>query len=160
RRDARGPRQSRGHPDRRGVPHRRALRPRHEARRGSAAADRRPHPRRALSQRRDPRGVPALDDHARPDCRRARALRHAGARRLGRTCRPRPVVRSDAPRETHIAMTWARRYVFRSYLRSSLWIVPVTASLAEMLTIRIMRVLDDYFNWVPAAPFSLASAQM
>jgi uncharacterized membrane protein len=57
-------------------------------------------------------------------------------------------------------MTWARRYVFKSYLRSSLWVVPVIASLAEIVTIRIMEVVDNYLNWVPASPFSLSSAQL
>jgi uncharacterized membrane protein len=57
-------------------------------------------------------------------------------------------------------MTWARRYVFKSYLRSSLWVVPVIASFAEMVTIRIMEVIDNYLNWVPASPFGLASAQL
>jgi uncharacterized membrane protein len=57
-------------------------------------------------------------------------------------------------------MKWAQRYVLKSYLRSSLWVVPFTASIAEIVTIRIMRALDDYYNWVPASPFSLPSAHM
>jgi uncharacterized membrane protein len=57
-------------------------------------------------------------------------------------------------------MTWARRYVLKSYLRSSLWVVPVTASLAEMVTVRVMKAIDDFYDWIPASPFSLASAQM
>jgi uncharacterized membrane protein len=55
-------------------------------------------------------------------------------------------------------MTWGRRYVLKSYVRASLWIVPFAASLAETLTIRVMRFLDDWINWTPASPFSLSAA--
>jgi uncharacterized membrane protein len=55
-------------------------------------------------------------------------------------------------------MNWARRYVLMSYVRSSLWIVPFAASVAEFATIRIIRAIDDYTNWTPASPFSLPSA--
>jgi uncharacterized membrane protein len=56
-------------------------------------------------------------------------------------------------------MTWRRRYVLKSYFRSSLWIVPFIASLAEMATIRITKGVDDWLNWTPASPFSVTGAQ-
>jgi uncharacterized membrane protein len=55
-------------------------------------------------------------------------------------------------------MTWGRRYVIRSYVRSTLWIVPFAASLAEFVTIRLVRMLDDWLDWTPVSPFNLTSA--
>jgi uncharacterized membrane protein len=44
-------------------------------------------------------------------------------------------------------MRWGRRYALRSYLRSSLWIVPLAAYLAYLVLIRVLSRLDDWLGW-------------
>jgi uncharacterized membrane protein len=46
-------------------------------------------------------------------------------------------------------MGWNRWYVAKSYLRSSLWIVPLVAVVLEQLAIRGVSAIDTYFQWVP-----------
>jgi uncharacterized membrane protein len=46
-------------------------------------------------------------------------------------------------------MAWNRWYAARSYLRSTLWLVPLTALLLEQVTIRLVAAIDHYFYWVP-----------
>ena len=46
-------------------------------------------------------------------------------------------------------MGWNRWYVAKSYLRSSLWIVPLVALVLELLAIRGVFAIDAYFQWVP-----------
>ena len=48
-------------------------------------------------------------------------------------------------------MPWNRWYSIRSYLRSSLWIVPFIAFLTYLVLIRVIDVLDERIDW--AAPF-------
>ena len=47
------------------------------------------------------------------------------------------------------SMGWNRWYVTKSYLRSSLWIVPLVALVLELLAIRGVFAIDAYFQWVP-----------
>ena len=53
-------------------------------------------------------------------------------------------------------MTWNRWYALRSYLRSSLWIVPFIALLLEQITFRAVYALDVRHAWIPAWPFGLS----
>ncbi len=46
-------------------------------------------------------------------------------------------------------MTWNQWYAVRSYVRSSLWIIPFVALLLEQLTLRAAIVLDTNFDWTP-----------
>ena len=56
-------------------------------------------------------------------------------------------------------MTWNRWYAFRSYLRSSLWIVPFIALLLEQVTFRVIYALDARIPWIPPWPLGLAGTQ-
>jgi uncharacterized membrane protein len=53
-------------------------------------------------------------------------------------------------------MTWSKWYAVRSYVRSSLWIVPFVALLLEQLAIHAAGVIDQNVDWVPAWPFDQA----
>ena len=44
-------------------------------------------------------------------------------------------------------MEWRRKYALRSYVRSSMWIVPVVAYLAAMLLIRLLGPVDAWLDW-------------
>ena len=44
-------------------------------------------------------------------------------------------------------MRWSRRYTLFSYLRSSLWVVPLAAYLAAVVLIRVVGQLDDWLDW-------------
>ena len=46
------------------------------------------------------------------------------------------------------AMSWNRRYRVASYLRSSLWVIPIAAMVLEQVVSRIVRVLDAQPGWV------------
>ncbi len=56
-------------------------------------------------------------------------------------------------------MNWNRWYAFRSYLRSSLWIVPFIALLLEQVTFRVVYALDARFTWIPPWPLGLSGTQ-
>ena len=45
-------------------------------------------------------------------------------------------------------MSWKRRYYIASYLRSSLWIIPVAAIALEQLTVTAVIALDGSLGWV------------
>jgi len=45
-------------------------------------------------------------------------------------------------------VSWKQRYIIRSYLRSSLWIVPVAAGLAERLFRLIVQTLKPHLGWI------------
>jgi hypothetical protein len=45
-------------------------------------------------------------------------------------------------------MTWKQRYRIKSYLRSSLWIIPVAAGLAERVFRIIVEALEGRLAWV------------
>ena len=44
-------------------------------------------------------------------------------------------------------MEWRRSYALRSYLRSTMWAVPVAAYVASFFLIRIIGWLDDWLQW-------------
>ena len=44
-------------------------------------------------------------------------------------------------------MEWRRSYSLRSYLRSTMWVVPVAAYIASFFLIRIVGWLDDGLQW-------------
>src|SRR6516165_3088527 len=52
-------------------------------------------------------------------------------------------------------MAWNRWYAFRSYLRSSLWIVPFIALLLEQVTFRGVYALSGRIVWIPSWPLGL-----
>ena len=56
-------------------------------------------------------------------------------------------------------MAWNRWYAFRSYLRSSLWIVPFVALLFEQVAFRIIYALDVRSTWLPAWPLGTQGTQ-
>jgi uncharacterized membrane protein len=56
-------------------------------------------------------------------------------------------------------MAWNRWYAFRSYLKSSLWVVPVIALLLEQVTFRIVYALDAKLTWIPPWPLGLSGTQ-
>jgi uncharacterized membrane protein len=49
-------------------------------------------------------------------------------------------------------MRWSRWYSIRSYLRSSLWIVPFIAFLTYLVMVQVIDVLDQSIGW--SAPFA------
>jgi uncharacterized membrane protein len=52
-------------------------------------------------------------------------------------------------------MTWSRWYAFRSYYRSSLWIVPFIALLLEQIAFRTVYALSGKITWIPPWPLGL-----
>ena len=56
-------------------------------------------------------------------------------------------------------MAWNRWYAFRSYLRSSLWIVPFIALLLEQAAFRVINALDPRITWIAAWPLGLSGTQ-
>jgi uncharacterized membrane protein len=46
-------------------------------------------------------------------------------------------------------MSWNLRYHLASYLRSSLWIVPICAIVLEEVVIRVVRTVDAHTTWAP-----------
>ena len=53
-------------------------------------------------------------------------------------------------------MTWNRWYAIRSYVRSSLWVVPFIAMLLEQIALRVAIAVDSRLNWVPIWPLTEA----
>lgn len=53
-------------------------------------------------------------------------------------------------------MNWNQWYSLRSYVRSSLWIMPFGALLLQQLTLRAAVALDGHVSWIPAWPFNEA----
>jgi uncharacterized membrane protein len=56
-------------------------------------------------------------------------------------------------------MAWNRWYAFRSYLRSSLWIVPLVALLFEQVIFRVVYALDKRISWIPTWPLGLSGTK-
>ena len=52
-------------------------------------------------------------------------------------------------RQARVGMGWNRWYAARSYVRTSLWIVPLLALVLEQITIRIVASIGDRADWVP-----------
>jgi uncharacterized membrane protein len=44
-------------------------------------------------------------------------------------------------------MEWRRRYAVKSYLRSTMWVVPLAAYVVSLLLIRIVSWVDDWLQW-------------
>lgn len=49
-------------------------------------------------------------------------------------------------------MSWNKWYVFKSYVRSSLWIVPFFALILQQVFFRAVLALDKWISWVPTWP--------
>ena len=56
-------------------------------------------------------------------------------------------------------MPWNRWYSFRSYVRSSLWIVPFITLLLYVVIIRVIYAMDAWIAWVPLLPWGVAGTQ-
>lgn len=56
-------------------------------------------------------------------------------------------------------MIWDWWYAFRSYYRSSLWIVPFIALLLEQVTFRVVYALGGRITWIPPWPLSLSGTE-
>jgi len=56
-------------------------------------------------------------------------------------------------------MAWNRWYSLRSYVRTSLWIVPLLALLLYLAAIRLASVLDVWIDWTPLLPWGLTGTQ-
>ncbi len=54
-------------------------------------------------------------------------------------------------------MAWNRWYAARSYLRSTLWLIPLTALALEQVAIRLVAAIDRYFYWVPELASTVAA---
>ena len=55
-------------------------------------------------------------------------------------------------------MGWNRRYAIVSYLRSSLWTVPLFALVVEQIGVRFLTFIDQSLQWVPALEVTAAEA--
>jgi uncharacterized membrane protein len=53
-------------------------------------------------------------------------------------------------------MNWSRRYAISSYVRSSLWIVPVVALAGEQLALHGALAIDAQYQAIPAWPMGLS----
>lgn len=56
-------------------------------------------------------------------------------------------------------MSWSRWYSLRSYLRSSLWVVPFIALFLYLGAIRMTYVLDAWVDWTPLLPWGLSGTE-
>ena len=56
-------------------------------------------------------------------------------------------------------MGWSHWYSIRSYIRSSLWIVPFIALLLYVVVIRAAYHLESLFDWQPLLPIGLAGTK-
>jgi uncharacterized membrane protein len=57
-------------------------------------------------------------------------------------------------------MRWNQWYSLKSYVRSSLWIVPFVALLLYIVIIRVIYAIDAWITWVPLMPWGLSGTQM
>ena len=55
-------------------------------------------------------------------------------------------------------MGWNRRYAIVSYLRSSLWTVPLFALVVEQIGVRFLTFIDQSLQWMPALVVTAAEA--
>ena len=55
-------------------------------------------------------------------------------------------------------MGWNRRYAIVSYMRSSLWTVPLFALVAEQIGVRFLTFIDQSLQWVPRLEVTAAEA--
>src|SRR6476646_8851431 len=54
-------------------------------------------------------------------------------------------------------MEWRRSYSLKSYLRSTMWVVPVAAYVISFFLIRIVGWLDDWLQWTWAWKLDVAT---
>ncbi|QHG74596.1 DUF2254 domain-containing protein [Ensifer adhaerens] len=52
-------------------------------------------------------------------------------------------------------MSWNRLYRLKNYMRSSLWIIPFLALVAEQVLFRMVMASDEWTRWVPPWPLSV-----
>jgi uncharacterized membrane protein len=57
-------------------------------------------------------------------------------------------------------MHWNQWYSVRSYVRSSLWIVPFLALLLYLVAIRLVFAVDAWIVWMPLWPWGVSGTQM
>ncbi len=57
-------------------------------------------------------------------------------------------------------MGWNRRYAIVSYLRSSLWTVPLFALAMEQIGVRFLTFIDQSLQWVPALAVTAADSTL
>ena len=56
-------------------------------------------------------------------------------------------------------MNWNRWYSFRSYVRSSLWVVPFIALLLYVVAIRLVYIFEYWAPWMDVWPWGVAGTQ-
>jgi uncharacterized membrane protein len=56
-------------------------------------------------------------------------------------------------------MRWNRWYSLKSYVRSSLWIVPLIALLLYVVIIRVVYAIDAWIVWMPLFPWGVSGTQ-
>jgi len=56
-------------------------------------------------------------------------------------------------------MGWDRRYAIVSYLRTSLWTVPLFALIVEQIGVRFLTFIDRSLQWLPALAVTAAEAR-
>lgn len=56
-------------------------------------------------------------------------------------------------------MAWNRWYNLKSYVRSSLWIVPFIALLFYVASIRLVYLFDEWALWANVWPWGVAGTQ-
>jgi uncharacterized membrane protein len=52
-------------------------------------------------------------------------------------------------------MRWDRWYRLKSYVTSSLWVVPFVALLLDLVFIRVVYAIDSWLSWTPVFPWGL-----
>ena len=57
-------------------------------------------------------------------------------------------------------LQWNRWYSIRSYLRSSLWIIPFVAFLTYLVLVRVIDALDAWVRWAPVLPYGPAGVTL
>src|SRR5262249_17082432 len=57
-------------------------------------------------------------------------------------------------------MRWNQWYSLRSYVRSSLWIVPFVALLLYVVAIRVVTAVPAWIDWEPIWPWNRAGSEM
>ncbi len=53
-------------------------------------------------------------------------------------------------------MSWSSRYALRSYIRASLWVMPVIALVLQQLRLRTVIALEPRLPWLPPWPLSVS----
>ena len=56
-------------------------------------------------------------------------------------------------------MSWSKLYAFRSYARSSNWIVPFLAIVLQQVIFRAAMAFDEYSSWAPRWPLGVTGTQ-